>query len=96
MESLFHNFENFFFFGKAEGLSPGIPTWNESSWRSEWDLKAGLLEFKGRYYTQERNGTHRNELEYTGTRQNDTGMKGNGQEWNRNVSGKSRNDTEIY
>jgi len=33
----------------------------------------------------ERNGIYRNEPEYTGTRQNDTGMKGNGQEWNRNA-----------
>ena len=33
----------------------------------------------------ERNGIYRNEPEYTGTRQNDAGMKGNGQEWNRNV-----------
>ena len=31
------------------------------------------------------NGIYRNEPEYTGTRQNDTGMKGNGQQWNRNV-----------
>ena len=33
----------------------------------------------------ERNGLYRNEPEYTGTRQNDARMKGNGQEWNRNV-----------
>ena len=33
----------------------------------------------------ERNGIYRNEAEYTGTRQNDAGMKGNGQQWNRNV-----------
>ena len=33
----------------------------------------------------ERNGIYRNEPEYTGTRRNDAGTKGNGQEWNRNV-----------
>ena len=33
----------------------------------------------------ERNGIYRNEPENTGTRQNDAGMKGNVQEWNRNV-----------
>ena len=32
----------------------------------------------------ERNGIYRNEPEYTGTRRNDAGTKGNGQEWNRN------------
>ena len=32
----------------------------------------------------ERNGIYGNGPEYTGTRQNDAGMKGNGQEWNRN------------
>ena len=31
------------------------------------------------------NGIYRNVPEYTGTRQNDAGMKGNGQEWKRNV-----------
>ena len=33
----------------------------------------------------ERNGIYRNKPEYTGTRQNDAGMKRNGQEWYRNV-----------
>jgi len=33
----------------------------------------------------ERNGIYRNEPEYTGTRQNDAGMKGNAQKWNRNA-----------
>ena len=53
----------------------------------------------------ERNGIYRNKPEYTGTRQNDAGMKGNGQEWNRNVPERagmtpkytemSRNETGI-
>ena len=33
----------------------------------------------------ERNGIYRNRPEYTGTRQNDAGMKRNGQEWYQNV-----------
>ena len=33
----------------------------------------------------ERNGIFGNKPEYTGTTQNDAGMKGNGLEWNRNV-----------
>ena len=33
----------------------------------------------------ERNGIYRNKPEYTGMRQNDAGMKRNGQEWCRNV-----------
>ena len=37
-----------------------------------------------------RNGIYRNEPEYTGTRQNDAGMKRNGQEWNRNVPERAR------
>ena len=54
----------------------------------------------------ERNGIYRNKPEYTGTRQNDAGMKRNGQEWCRNetewtrlvpeCTGTSRNDIGIY
>ena len=33
----------------------------------------------------ERRGIYRKKPEYTGTRQNDAGMKWNGQEWYRNV-----------
>ena len=42
----------------------------------------------------ERNGIYRNEPEYTGTRRNDSGMKGNGQEWNRNVPERRQNQTK--
>ena len=41
---------------------------------------------------KEQNGIYRNEPEYTGTRRNDAGMKGNGQEWNRNVPERRRNE----
>ena len=40
----------------------------------------------------ERNGIYRNGPEYTGTRQNDAGMKG----MDKNGTGTSLNDTEIY
>ena len=53
----------------------------------------------------ERKGIYRNKPEYTGTRQNDAAMIGNGQEWNRNVPERagmtpeytemSRNETGI-
>ena len=46
------------------------------------NAKIGVIKHRN---GMERNGIYRNEPEYTGTRQNDTGMKGNGQEWNRNV-----------
>ena len=43
----------------------------------------------------ERNGIYRNKPEYTGTRQNDAGMKANGQEWNRNVPERARMTPEY-
>ena len=54
----------------------------------------------------ERNRIYRNKPEYTRTRQNDAGMKRNGQEWYRNVperpgmtaelNGMDKNGTGIY
>ena len=46
------------------------------------DWKTGLTKHRN---GMERNVIYRNEPKYTGTRKNDAGMKGNGQEWNRNV-----------
>ena len=40
----------------------------------------------------ERNGIYRNEPEYTGTRQNDTGMKGK----DKNGTGMYRNEPEYH
>ena len=43
----------------------------------------------------ERNEIYRNKPEYTGTRQNDAGMKRNGQEWYRNVLERARMTPEY-
>ena len=42
----------------------------------------------------ERDGIYRNKPEYTGTAQNDAGMKRNGQEWYQNTPERHRNEAE--